>query len=286
MASLQFGPWAILYAAAAVQGLFVAAILFTTAKGNARANKLLAILVLAFSWTRFLAFASLAELYRFWPHLLSAGAPFWYILAPLYYFYVKALLAQPMRWNLFSVVHALPALAILVYQFPFYLLPAEAKFEFAFNPDLSGAARLTMLFFFLLYGVQNIAYLGMSIKILQAPRQANDPDSVAAKPAHVSWLKFLFTMMMLFGIFHVVVASVEFVQNRDLVEMDYLPMAFFTIMVYAIAYLAMQQPEKLFRRRCGSENRGRARFCPSKPARPSSSFAKSWKRKSPTSIAI
>ncbi len=246
MESLQFGPWAMLYAAAALQGLFISGILFFTARGNSRANKLLAILILTFSWTRFLAFASLAELYRFWPHLLSAGAPFWYILAPLYYFYVKALLAQPVRWNLISTFHALPALAILVYRLPFYLLPAAAKFDFAFNPDLSGEARLTMLGFSLLYGLQNIVYLGMSIKLLRAPRPAGEHEAVAAKPAHVSWLKFLFTLMMLFGVFHVVVASVEFLLNKNLVAMDYLPMAFFTIMVYAIAYLAIQQPEKLF----------------------------------------
>jgi len=49
---------------------------------------------------------NLSELYRLWPHLLSTGGPLWFILAPLYYFYVKALLAQPIRWNRFSILHA------------------------------------------------------------------------------------------------------------------------------------------------------------------------------------
>jgi len=246
MASIQFGPWAILYAATALQGLFVASILFHTSKGNLLANKLLAILILAFSYTRFLAFVSLSELYRLWPHLLSSGGPLWFILAPLYYFYVKALLAQPIRWNRFSVLHALPALVVLFYMFPYYLLPAESKLGMMAAPDQSGMARLTMLFFSLLYGLQNIVYLRLCIKNLQSQAMANNGAAITAKPAHRSWLKFLFTLMMLFAVFHVVVAGVEFVQKRDLVEMDYLPMAFFTIMVYAIAYLAMQQPEKLF----------------------------------------
>jgi AraC-like DNA-binding protein len=110
----------------------------------------------------------------------------------------------------------------------------------------SSAARLTMLFFYLLYGLQNIVYMRLCIKNLQSQTPANNGAASAAKPAHRSWLKFLFTLMMLFAVFHLAVASVEFVQKRDLVAMDYLPMAFFTIMVYAIAYLAMQQPEKLF----------------------------------------
>ena len=244
--STSLNPWAILYAAAALQGLFVAGILFFTSKGNARANKLLAILVLAFSWTRFLSFAGMADLYRFWPHLLFTGTALWYILAPLYYFYVKSLLAQPVRWTLASAWHALPVLAISIYMFPFYFLPAEAKFDIAFNPDLSSKARLTMFGFSLLYGMQNVVYLTMSIKALQGPRPAVEPESNAAKPAHVSWLRFLFTLMMLFGVFHLAVAGVEFWLDKNLIEMDYLPMAFFTIMVYAIAYLAIQQPEKLF----------------------------------------
>jgi AraC-like DNA-binding protein len=246
MASIQFGPWAILYAATAFQGLFVAGILFHTAKGNRLANKLLAILILAFSYTRFLSFVNLSELYRLWPHLLSTGGPLWFILPPLYYFYVKALLSQPLRWNRFSVLHALPSLAVLFHTFPFYLLPAESKLGMMAASEQSGAARLTMLFFALLYGLQNIVYLRLCIKNLQALANANNGATAAAKPAHRSWLKLLFTLMMLFAVFHVIVASVEFVQKRDLVEMDYLPMAFFTSMVYAIAYLAIQQPEKLF----------------------------------------
>ncbi|MGH7451778.1 MAG: helix-turn-helix domain-containing protein [bacterium] len=210
------------------------------------ANKLLAILILAFSYTRFLSFVNLSELYRLWPHLLSTGGPLWFILAPLYYFYVKALLAQPIRWNRFSVVHALPALAILFYMFPYYLLPAESKLGMMAAPNQSGATRLIMLSFSLLYGLQNIVYLRLCIKNLQPQAMANNGAAIPAKPAHRSWLKFLFTLMMLFAVFHVAVASVEFVQKRDLIEMDYLPMAFFTIMVYAIAYLAIQQPEKLF----------------------------------------
>lgn len=246
MASIQFGPWAILYAATALQGLFVAGILFHTAKGNRLANKLLAILILAFSYTRFLSFVSLSELYRLWPHLLSTGGPLWFMLPPLYYFYVKTLLAQPIRWNRFSLLHALPGVAVLFYMLPFYMLPAASKLGMMVAPDQSSAARLTMLLFSLLYGLQNIVYLWLCIKNLQAQVIANNGAPTAAKPAHRSWLKLLFTLMMLFAIFHAAVASVEFVQKRDLVEMDYLPMAFFTIMVYAIAYLAIQQPEKLF----------------------------------------
>lgn len=109
-----------------------------------------------------------------------------------------------------------------------------------------GRCGLSSRRFIIFNGLQNIVYLGLCIKNLQAQAMANNGAATAAKPAHRSWLKFLFTLMMLFAVFHVAVASVEFVQNRDLVEMDYLPMAFFTIMVYAIAYLAMQQPEKLF----------------------------------------
>jgi hypothetical protein len=147
MASIQFSPWAILYAATALQGIFVAAILLHTTKGNRLANKLLAVLILAFSYTRFMSFVNLSELYRLWPHLLSTGGPLWFILAPLYYFYVKVLLAQPIRWNRFSVLHTLPALAVLIYMFSYYLLPAERKLGMMAASDQSGTARLTMLFF-------------------------------------------------------------------------------------------------------------------------------------------
>jgi AraC-like DNA-binding protein len=246
MESIQPTLWAILYAAAALQGLFVAGILFHTLKGNSRANKLLAILILAFSYTRFLAFVNLSEIYRDWPHLLATGAPLWFIFAPLYYFYVKALLAQPVQWNRFSVFHVLPALAVLFYKLPFYMMPGESKVNMMVAPDQSDVARLTMLFFSALYGLQNLVYLRLCIKNLQRQKQNSNGAAMTAKPAYLSWLKFLFTLMILFAGFHLTVAALEFSTNSDLVKMDYLPMAFFTVMVYAIAYLAIQQPEKLF----------------------------------------
>lgn len=246
MTSLQFGPWAILYAATALQGLFVTGVLLHTSRGHPLANRLLAALILAFSYTRFLAFVNLSELYRVWPHLLSTGAPLWYILPPLYYFYVKALVGQRLRWNRFSSLHALPALAVLLYMFPFYLLPAESKLAMLTAMNQSGEARLTALLFSLFYALQSMAYLQLGIRTLRSQDTTSNSTAVSAQPAHRSWLRLLFTLMLLFAVFHATVAIAEFVQNRDLVAMDYLPMAFFTIMVYAIAYLAIQQPEKLF----------------------------------------
>jgi hypothetical protein len=246
MESIQLTPWAIVYAAAAFQGLFIAAILFHTSKGNLLANKLLSVLILAFSYTRFMSFVNLSEFYRVWPHLLSTGGPLWFILPPLYYFYVKALLAQPLRWNRWSIIHALPVLAVSIKMIPFYVLSAESKLGMMAAPDQSGVARLASLFFSVLYALQNIVYLALSIKHLRQQERTNNGATATTKPAYVSWLKFLFTLMILFAVFYLTVAVVEFLIERDIVAMDFLPMAFFTVMVYAIAYLAIQQPEKLF----------------------------------------
>lgn len=246
MESIKLSPWAILFAGAALQGLFVAAILFFTQKGNARANKLLAALILVFTYTRFQAFVNITEAYRLWPHLLHTATPLWFILAPLYYFYVKTLLGQSTRWNIFSVIHVLPFAVILIDMTLFFTLPAEAKLAMVSSVNRPAGVGIIRFLHVLVYGIQNVIYLVICIRKLQQQEAVPDRAAEALKPAHVSWLKFLFTLMVLYAFFDVLMTALHFLRKTPFIEMDYFPMAVFTVLVYAIGYIGMQQPEKLF----------------------------------------
>jgi hypothetical protein len=87
----SLNTWTVLLLFAAAQGLFLALVLFTQQRGNRRANRVLALLILLFS-------LRLVETVGYWtkyllefPHFWLATASFSFLFGPLLYFYAKFL---------------------------------------------------------------------------------------------------------------------------------------------------------------------------------------------------
>lgn len=247
MDSIQLNVWAVFYAAVAIQGFIITTILFVARKGNQRANKYLAILLLSFTCTRLNSFFVISDLFEQLPHFIFVATPYWYLLAPLYFLYVKALVDEPIRWNWVSLFHFVPFLAVFAILLPFYVLPAETKYLF-WSQAFTAEFGLKRFLFVLAYDLQNLPYLVTSIAVVLRNEKSESGQSMSPARAHVRWLKFLLTFIAFYMLFDLVVAIVHFVMDKVLFEMQYLPMAIFSILVYSISFLAIQEPEKLFPR--------------------------------------
>jgi AraC-like DNA-binding protein len=65
------------------------------------------------------------------PHLLGIFSPLMFVPGPLFYLMTKNLLKNKTRFNKWEYLHFLPAVLSMVDMLPFYLLPAEQKFDIA-----------------------------------------------------------------------------------------------------------------------------------------------------------
>ena len=127
MATLNL--WFFPIAVSAVHALFLAIVLWNR-KGNRAANRLFSALLLSLALHLLDYSLNISGLILKVPHLVFTSYPLLFVMAPLFYLYVKRYLQQPLgtNWQLFA--HFALAVVVLVCMLPFYLQSAQSKLDF------------------------------------------------------------------------------------------------------------------------------------------------------------
>lgn len=101
-----------------IQGIFLAVILAEIRKGNRRANRILALLLLAFSTNiaHTVLFSDIIPSIS--PHALKINEPFQFVLGPLMYFYVCQLTLVDFRLKPKKLLHFIPFILNCLLLFP------------------------------------------------------------------------------------------------------------------------------------------------------------------------
>lgn len=122
----NFNAWSVLFLIAAVQGLFIALILFRWKRGEPVANRLLATIMLLFSLTLLEYVLYWARCWRVFPHVADSSLMFPFLFGPLLWFYLRVIyLGKSIdRKDIWHLVPFLSALALLS---PWYIMDAEGK---------------------------------------------------------------------------------------------------------------------------------------------------------------
>ncbi|MCB9316373.1 MAG: helix-turn-helix domain-containing protein [Lewinellaceae bacterium] len=126
MPDASFSTWTIVFLIAAVQGGFVALALLMRKRGQRLANRLLAVLLLMFSFTLF-------EYVMYWTnyifrfmHLANLSAQLPYLFGPLVYLYLRTIYEQrPLSRR--DLWHLLPFVIAVMLYLPWLMLDAATK---------------------------------------------------------------------------------------------------------------------------------------------------------------
>ena len=232
--------WALFYGAAAIQGYFISIALFTVKKGNRNANKILAALVILLSI--YITDIALGQLGFFneHPHFLHITTPLWYLFAPLSYFYIRLQLGEKLSWKWYYILHLIPFAIFLYRIFPFYFLSGELKLKF-FTGELK-FVEIEVLAFIIIF-LSPVQIFSYTIIILKHIFKKETTEKL--QQAHLSWLKLFFSLMMVYATAQIFFRIVYTISGEILVRAIYFPLALFTFIIYAIAYLVIVRPERI-----------------------------------------
>lgn len=236
MNSTTYDWWPYLYGAILFQGLFLGFILLTAKKGNPSANRYLALIMFMFALATAERVAAVSGLKELWPHLLFVSSPFWFILPPLYYFYARSFVGDPIRFSAVHVLHAVPLVIVIIYLIPSYSLPAETKLKFIREPDLIYDHLETFLYSTFYYG-QSLVYLWLSIVTLR--HSAN-------RKLDGKWHLILYSIFTVYVSFSGIQSVYFFITHEHLIQFRMWGIPIYAIVIYSLAYTAMVKPEKLF----------------------------------------
>jgi AraC-like DNA-binding protein len=237
----------------ATQGLFLAAFLLGYKKQNRRANHILAVFLMLAA----VVIASpelVRKYYAILPHLVGATFTIPSLLGPILFFYVRSLISgvQPAsresqtqaRLRVIPLLHFLPFLATTSYLFPFYLQEGSNKVAFFKN----AAAQGLPLDFMIIWGLQClhvIVYFGATVQLIKKHAQRLKESFSYVEKINLKWLRNLIignagVWLLYFVSFILYVFRIEIDPWGVL---DYAFGYAMSVLIYAIGYLALCQPE-------------------------------------------
>jgi AraC-like DNA-binding protein len=202
---------------------------FTTNASKSYADYLLTFTLLTHTWSVVLYLVLYSEYILYFPHLFKTGLPINFLIAPLSYLYVRAVLYNEKQIQFKDLLHAVPFLIVFINYIPFYVLPVDIKLKIInsslnYWPDAfkyqAGILPENLAILFRI--VLAIFYIIHQWKIILSYKKEHKTSSVQVQIQNVhNWLK-LFTItstVILLGLLSIIIAIYIFPSyyNNDFV---------------------------------------------------------------------
>ena len=154
--------FAILNSAGVAQAIFWAVAVLSIPTGNRVANRLLAILLLAFAAGITLSIFDHTRYILLFPHLAEIAAPLKFLYPPLFFLYVKSLTVKNFSLKK-QLQHFFPVIICTLYFLPFYFTGVDEKLDLLNNSyqKTTNVADVLNLFIF----IQETAYIILTLRL-------------------------------------------------------------------------------------------------------------------------
>jgi AraC-like DNA-binding protein len=242
----SLNTWTVLLLFAAAQGLFLALVLFTQQRGNRRANRVLALLILLFS-------LRLVETVGYWtkyllefPHFWLTTASFFFLFGPLLYFYAKFLTAENLKLSKRGLLHLLPFALYLGWLVSFYRLSGEVKLRILQKILAVENPKITNWLYFAIFLLQishMLLYTWLTLRLLKAHSRSVKGNGLSFEKISLNWLRRLtigFGSFVLLTLLYVIWLQLGFPYSRAIDALVLIAMAG---QIYIIGYMTLRQPE-------------------------------------------
>ncbi len=112
------------------QGIVLAVALIASPRGNRRANRFLALFLIAFSVQIFDYIYVYTQSYIAFPHVLYLSDFFILAVPYLFYRYVKSLTQRRLKFDWKELFHFTPSILYIINAIPFYFQSSEYKIQY------------------------------------------------------------------------------------------------------------------------------------------------------------
>ncbi len=229
----------------AVQGLFLASVLFFQRRGNRQANRIFAALVFLFSLRLMEVAGYWSTFFLAFPHLAFTTSPFPFLFGVLLYFYAIALSGRIPALRKRDAYHFIPFLAYIARLFRFYIQSGDRKLVLLKRYIYSDSPELSQMFF-LTKAAQDVLMLFYIILTLRLLREHGRRVAKAAR-AEQAKIKWLTRLTVGLGVF-VLLDSAHVIElgffGYEYIKEVYSPLILFSAgVIYMLGYVALKQPE-------------------------------------------
>lgn len=225
----------------AVQGVFLAGALVSKRR-NRVANRLLAAMMLAFSLGLATQVYHALGLEREYPHFFGIGYPMPFLYGPLVFLYACFAADRSRPFTRRDLLHLLPFAVIIVATLPVYLSSAEEKLAFFAALQRGSAPAWLPVADWLKY-LSGTVYTIATIVFLRRHSHRVEESYSSTERVNLRWLLWLGLAAAGIWAFAVVLALAQAAGIAVDVPGDRYVSLAVAVMVYAIGYRALRQPE-------------------------------------------
>ena len=237
MASLTLDWIQLAAVVGALQGLFLSGALVAQ-RNNETANRLLAVLVAAF--TIYLAssvYFATGLIYKY-PHFFGIGYQTPWVFGPLVYLYAVAASDRSWRFTRRALIHFVPVLVMVILASPYYIMSGAEKIA-TYERWRAGAIPTPIKTLDPLKYVSGIGYTVATVLHLRRHRRRIE-DSYS-NPARVN-LVWLLWLAAAAGSIWVLATTLRVANIGSGLRDEHISLAM-ALLVYSIGYLGLRQPE-------------------------------------------
>ena len=156
------------------------------------------------------------------PYLYKTTAPINFLLPPIVYLYVRAILFNKEKLNTLDFLHAIPFILVVINYLPFYLLPISHKKEIVLGlvKDLNTSDKIQVGYLseFVFNAVrifQSLIYLIFQWKLIITFNKKNKNNAVEKQINNViKWLRIFTSTSTISLIAFILLASIALVHNN------------------------------------------------------------------------
>lgn len=237
---MSFGWFDLILLTGAAQGFFLALLLLRKA-GNLKANRILAVLIIAYSLFILNALFIRSPLFERYPHVVVVLGELPLLFGPLHYFYAKFLIDKQAKFSNIEWLQLVPFLIFKIYPIPAYFLSAQELFAFIKNMERVGDPVYTVLGWVI--AVQGLTYMIMTLALIRKYTQRIKENYSTIDEINLNWLKNITFMALAVWIVVFIEEGLELFNSNLLGGNSQLIAMLTAAFVYALGYMGLSKSE-------------------------------------------
>lgn len=237
---MSFGWFDLILLVGAAQGFFLALLLLRKA-ANLKANRILAILIIAYSLFVVNGLFVRSILFERYPHVVVALGELPLLFGPLHYFYAKFLIDKRLKFSYREWLQLMPFLIFKVYTAQAFFMSASELLAFIKNMEEVGDPVFAVMGWVI--AVQGLTYMVMTLTLIQKYTERIKENYSTIDEINLNWLKNI-TFMALAVWIVVFLQEILAVLHSDLLGGNSQLIAMLTaVFIYALGYMGLSKSE-------------------------------------------
>jgi AraC-like DNA-binding protein len=232
---------AVLSLLGAAQALLLALALASLKRGNRTANRVLAATAAATSVTITGSILNSTRYILLFPQVAQLHSPFNFLIPPLIFLYIKALISRKAGLGKGTLWHFVPAGLCLLYYLPLYFRSREEKLAYMISafenyPPLEWRIRSTLIF------LQSVVYLSLTVYLVVTHSRSMGKEASRVEKSNLFWARsFILVVLLCWGI-----ATLRFFFAYDARAWTMLivPLTL-SVWMYVMGYVTLRQAEAM-----------------------------------------